>query len=55
VEGSDVEKAAAFRKAFTQIESRIKLLTSLSVDALHDMTQTKLREIGNSDGARQPS
>jgi arsenate reductase len=55
VEGSDVEKAAAFRKAFTQIESRIKLLTSLSVDALHDMTQTKLRGIGNSEDARQPS
>jgi arsenate reductase len=47
VEGSDTEKAFAFRNALEQLEARIKLLTSLSIDSLDGMTlQAKLREIG---------
>jgi len=56
VEGTDMEKAAAFRKAFKELEARIKLLTSLPIDSLDRMTLTaKLREIGNSEGATQLS
>jgi arsenate reductase len=51
-----MEKAAAFRKAFKELEARIKLLTSLPIDSLDRMTLTaKLREIGNSEGATQLS
>jgi arsenate reductase len=47
VEGSDADKAFAFRKAFKELETRIKLLTSLPIDSLDRMTlQTRLREIG---------
>ena len=47
VEGTDMEKAAAFRKAFKELETRIKLFTSLPMGALDGMTlQSKLREIG---------
>jgi arsenate reductase len=56
VEGTDVEKAAAFRKAFKELEARIKLFTSLPIDSLDSMTlKAKLREIGNSEGATRPS
>jgi arsenate reductase len=47
VEGTDMDKAAAFRKAFKELETRIKLLTSLPINSLDRMTlQSKLREIG---------
>jgi protein-tyrosine-phosphatase len=47
VEGSDTEKAFAFRKALKELETRIKLMTSLSIDSLDRMAlQAKLREIG---------
>jgi arsenate reductase len=47
-EGSDAEKAFAFRKAFKELETRIKLLTSLPIDSLDRMTlHARLREIGN--------
>jgi arsenate reductase len=47
VEGTDLEKAAAFRKAFKELETRIKLFTSLPISSLDRMTlQSKLREIG---------
>ena len=47
VEGSDAERAFAFRKALKELETRIKLLTSLSIDSLDRMTlEAKLREIG---------
>jgi arsenate reductase len=47
VEGTDMEKAAAFRKAFKELETRIKLFTSLPMGALDHMTlQAKLRGIG---------
>jgi protein-tyrosine-phosphatase len=56
VEGTDIEKAAAFRKAFKELETRIKLFTSLPLDSLDRMTlNAKLREIGNSEGATKPS
>ena len=56
VEGSDVEKAAAFRKAFKELETRIKLFTSLPIGSFDGMTlQSKLRNIGNSDGATKPT
>ena len=56
VEGSDVEKAAAFRKAFKELETRIKLFTSLPLGSLDSMTlKAKLREIGNSEGATKPT
>jgi arsenate reductase (thioredoxin) len=55
-EGTDMEKAAAFRKAFKELETRIKLFTSLPIDSLDSMTlKTKLREIGNGEGATWPS
>jgi arsenate reductase len=47
VEGTDMEKAAAFRKAFKELETRIKLFTSLPIDSLDSLTlQSRLREIG---------
>jgi arsenate reductase len=56
VEGTEMEKATAFRKAFKELETRIKLFTSLPLDSLDAMTlKAKLREIGNSEGATQPS
>lgn len=52
VEGTDIEKASAFRKTFKELETRIKLLTSLPIGALDSMTlQARLREIGRSNTA----
>jgi arsenate reductase (thioredoxin) len=46
-EGTDAEKAFAFRRAFRELETRIKLLTSLPIDSLDRMTlQARLHEIG---------
>jgi arsenate reductase len=54
VEGSDSEKAFAFRKALRELETRIKLLTSLPIDSLDRMTlQAKLREIGKTGTATE--
>jgi arsenate reductase len=45
-EGSDAEKAFAFRRALKELESRIKLFTSLPIESLDRMTlQARLREI----------
>jgi arsenate reductase len=56
VEGAEVEKAAAFRKAFKELETRIKLFASLPLHSLDSMTlKARLREIGNNDGATKPS
>jgi protein-tyrosine-phosphatase len=47
VEGSEAERAFAFRRAFQELETRIKLLTSLPIDSFDRMTlQARLREIG---------
>jgi len=56
VQGTDLEKAAAFRKAFKELETRIKLFTRLPIDSLDTTTlKAKLREIGNGEGATKPS
>jgi arsenate reductase (thioredoxin) len=47
VEGTDVEKASAFRKALKELETRIKLFTTLPIGSLDNMTlQALLRDIG---------
>jgi arsenate reductase (thioredoxin) len=51
VEGSDADKAFAFRKALKELETRIKLFTELPIASLDQMTlREKLRAIG-----RQPA
>jgi arsenate reductase len=56
VEGTELEKATAFRKAFKELETRIKLFTALPIASLDAMTlKARLEEIGNSDGATRPS
>jgi arsenate reductase len=55
VEGTDAEKAFAFRKALKELETRIKLFISLPIESLDGMTlQAKLREIGKSSTATEP-
>jgi arsenate reductase (thioredoxin) len=47
VEGTDADKAFAFRKALKELETRIKLLTALPIGSLDQMTlREKLRAIG---------
>lgn len=47
VEGSDADKALAFRKAFKELETRIKLFVELPVGSLDQMTlREKLSAIG---------
>ena len=49
VEGSDPEKWLAFRQAFRELESRIKIFTSLPLHSLDRVKlQERLREIGQS-------
>lgn len=56
VDGTDVEKAVSFRKAFQELETRIKLFTSLPIDSLDSLTlKAMLREIGNREGATKLS
>jgi len=46
-DGTEAEKAFAFRKALKELETRIKLFISLPIDSLDRMTlQAKLRDIG---------
>ena len=55
VEGTDAEKAFAFRKALKELETRIKLFTNLPMSSLDGMTlQAKLRAIGKSNPAPEP-
>jgi arsenate reductase (thioredoxin) len=50
-EGSDTDKAQAFRKAFKELETRIKLFLAVPIASLDQMTlKEKLRAIG-----REPS
>jgi len=54
VEGTDADRAFAFRKAFRELETRIKLLTRLPIDSLDGMTlQTRLREIGKTSSVAE--
>jgi arsenate reductase (thioredoxin) len=54
VEGTDAEKAFAFRRALQELETRIKLFTSLPIASLDGMTlQSRLREIGRSGAATE--
>jgi arsenate reductase len=50
--GTDAEKAFAFRTAFNELETRIKLFVNVPVASLDASTlQSRLRDIGNSGGA----
>jgi arsenate reductase (thioredoxin) len=54
VEGTDAEKAFAFRKAFRELETRIKLLMSLPIDSLDRMAlHARLHDIGKSSTAAE--
>jgi arsenate reductase (thioredoxin) len=54
VEGTDADKAFAFRKALKELETRVKLLTSLPIASLDGMTlQARLREIGQVSAATE--
>jgi arsenate reductase len=54
VEGSDTDKAFAFRKALKELDTRIKLFMSLPIASLDHMTlQSRLREIGKSSAATE--
>ena len=54
VEGSDADKAFAFRKALKELESRIKLLTQLPISSLDALTlREKLRAIGQQPTATE--
>jgi arsenate reductase len=50
-EGSDADKAFAFRKALKELETRIKLFVNLPIDSLDRMTlKSKLGDIGKRQG-----
>jgi arsenate reductase (thioredoxin) len=56
IEGTDAEKASAFRKALKELETRVKLFTSLTIASLDGMTlQARLREIGKVSAATGPT
>jgi arsenate reductase (thioredoxin) len=49
VEGSDAEKAFAFREALKELETRIKLFVALPIESVDPLTlREKLRSIGRS-------
>ena len=53
-QGTEADKAFAFRKALKELETRIRHFTSLPIDSLDAMTlQTKLREIGKGSTATE--
>jgi arsenate reductase len=52
VEGSDLEKEAAFVAAFRYLKNRISIFTSLPLRGIDKLALgTKLREIGRMDGS----
>ena len=52
VDGSDTEKWLAFRQAFRELESRIKIFTSLPIKSLDRVKlQQRLREIGQTQSS----
>jgi protein-tyrosine-phosphatase len=55
VEGTDADKAFAFRKAFKELETRIKLFANLPFASLDQvMLQERLRAIGKQPPAGEP-
>jgi len=55
VEGTAIEKEAAFVAAFRYLKNRIGVFTSLPLRSIDKLSLgTKLREIGRLDGATQP-
>jgi len=55
VEGTDLEKEAAFVMASRYLKNRISIFTALPITSLDKLTLgTKLREIGRIDGATKP-
>jgi arsenate reductase len=56
VEGTEMEKTAAFHKAFKELETRIKLFTSLPIGSLDSIAlQARLRDIGKCDTTNEPA
>ena len=52
VEGTDIQKEAAFVTAFRYMKNRIALFTALPLGAINAMALgTRLRDIGNAEGA----
>ena len=52
VEGSDIQKEAAFVQAFKYLKNRIGIFTNLPLKNLGSMAlQSKLRDIGRMEGA----
>ena len=55
VEGTDVQKEAAFNLAFRYLKNRISVFISLPIRSLDKMAlEAKLREIGQMEGASWP-
>jgi arsenate reductase len=55
VQGTDIEKEAAFVQAFRYLKNRISIFTSLPIRNLDSIALgAKLREIGQADGATNP-
>ncbi len=53
-EGSEADKAFAFRKAFKELENRIKLFLEIPLASLDQMTlRRKLRDIGRESSATE--
>jgi protein-tyrosine-phosphatase len=56
VEGSPGERTRAFERAFRELDARIKIFTSLRIDALDELTlKRRLDEIGKSQAEAEPS
>jgi arsenate reductase (thioredoxin) len=56
VEGTDIQKEAAFVSAFKYLRNRISVFTNLPLRSIHAMTLgARLREIGQMDGATFPA
>ncbi|HEY9212027.1 MAG TPA: arsenate reductase ArsC [Ancylobacter sp.] len=55
VEGTDIEKEAAFARTFRYLKNRIAAFTALPIRSLDTMTLgAKLHEIGRGEGATNP-
>lgn len=55
VEGTDIEKQAAFSEAMRYLKTRISLFTMLPIESLHRLAlKSELRAIGQNEGASGP-